>query len=170
MSRTSPNKLLRKAPFDSDRSAIEQLINQGQSDSRIAKLYNVTKDTIWCRRARWGFVSGWEVKETTAIENISELWKHGYTVEEIAESLGISKQIVYTKMQGNNIRQLPRMGIDAPNMSLTELRHAITNKEVDEDELVVVTHNRLPKWIMIPIEDYQDLANGVFGELRKKPT
>jgi IS30 family transposase len=168
MSRTSPNKVLRKPPFDTDRSAIEQLINQGKSDSSIASIYNVTKDTIWCRRMRWHLPSGWEIKDKNLLNDITELWKNSYTVDEIADLLKVSKQIIYCKMQENKIRQIPRMGIDAPNYSLTELRNALTNKKVDENALVVVTHNRLPKWVMLPIEDYQDLKSGVYASLRSE--
>ena len=81
MSRTSPNAVLLKAPFDSDYEAVKDLIQQGYSDSAIAKIYNVTKDTIWCRRRRWGLPSGWEKKEQRFIDDMGELWKNGYTVK-----------------------------------------------------------------------------------------
>lgn len=161
MSRTSPNAVLLKAPFDSDYEAVKDLIQQGYSDSAIAKIYNVTKDTIWCRRRRWGLPSGWEKKEQRFIDDMGELWKNGYTVKEIASVLQVSTQMVYAKMREHKIRNLPRMGVDAPEVCLTDLRNLFIHDSGDEDKVIVVTHNRLVKWALVPIEQYTDLLNGV---------
>ena len=161
MSRTSPNSVLLKAPFDSDKDAVKALIDQGYSDSAIAKKFGVTKDTIWCRRQRWGFPSGWEIREITLIDSMGELWKNGYTVKEIADVLNVSVQMVYAKMREHSLRELPRMGVEAPVVCLTDLRNLYINGQGDEDQVIVVTHNRLVKWALVPIEQYTDLLNGV---------
>lgn len=157
-----------RTPKDSDKPIVEALLKQGWSDCKIGQHFNVSKDTIRLRRITWGLVSGLITREESLKENISELWKNGYTVEEIAECLGVSLQVVYTKMRLYKIRELPRMGIDAPNMSMTELRQSFTDGLVDEDTVVLVTHNRLPKWALVPIEQYQDLVSGVYQELREE--
>jgi len=167
MARTSPNIELRKAPFDSDREHITTLVNDGTSDQEIAKIYKVTPDTIWCRRNRWGLVSGCEIRKAKLQADMSALWINGYSVEEIAEVVGYSLQVIYTKMRLYNIRSLPRLGIRAPNMSLTELRQAVGDGHITEDSVVVVNHNRLPKWVLVPVDQYQDLVNGTFNELRE---
>lgn len=168
MSKETYNNVLRKAPFDSDRPAIEELIKQGYSDAKIAKKYKVTKGTIWCRRKRWGLESSWELAENTLKDSLAELWKNGYTVEEMADTLDLELQMLYLKMRQYKIRELPRMGVDGPSMSLTELRQSFTNKSLDDETVVLVTHNRTPKWALVPIEQYQDLASGVFQELRSE--
>jgi hypothetical protein len=168
MSRTSPNLELRKAPFDSDKENIYSLISEGYSDQHIAEIYSVTRDTLWCRRQRWGFKSGCEIKEEKLKSDMTELWKNGYTVNEIAKVLDISLQVIYTKMRLYKIRSISRMGIEAVNMSLTEIRQAVSSGKITDDDLVVVNHSRLPKWVLVPIEQYQDLIAGVFQELRNK--
>ena len=159
-------KILRKAPFESDRKDIEDLIyNKHLSDQEIADLYGVAKDTIWSRRLLWDLPSGSEQKELHIKDSITQYWVHGYTVNEMAEALETNTQLIYNKMEQYNIRQIPRYGIPAPVMSLTDLRQDISELS---DGVVVVTHNRQPKWVLVPIEEYQDLRNGVFSALREE--
>lgn len=157
MSRISPNKILRKPPFDPDKEEIELLIEDGWSDSRIAKFYGVTKDTIWCRRQRWGLVSGVEVKNKTYLDDITQLWISGYTPDEIAGVLKISLQMVYAKMRQYHIRDAPRMGVTAPTMSASDVGRHISDSPND-DELVLVTYKRQPRYALVPIDDYMDLV------------
>lgn len=157
MSRISPNKILRKPPFDSDKEEIERLIDEGWSDSKIAKHYNVTKDTIWCRRQRWGLVSGVEVKNKNYLEDITQLWISGYTPNEISEVLEISLQMVYSKMRQHHIRDTPRMGVTSPTMSASDVGRHIGDNPL-EDELVLVTYKRQPRYALVPIDDYMDLV------------
>mgnify|MGYP006101340391 FL=1 len=156
MSRISPNKILRKPPFDPDKGEIESLIDEGWSDSKIANHYNVTKDTIWCRRQRWGLVSGVEVKNKSYQEDITQLWISGYTPDEICDVLKISLQMVYAKMRQHHIRDIPRMGIKAPTMSASDIGRYISDSPND-DELVLVTYKRQPRYALVPIDDYMDL-------------
>jgi DNA invertase Pin-like site-specific DNA recombinase len=156
MSRISPNKILRKPPFDSDKEEIERLIDDGWSDSRIAKFYSVTKDTIWCRRQRWGLVSGVEVKNKSYLEDITQLWVSGYTPNEIADVLKISLQMVYAKMRQYHIRDAPRMGVTATTMSASDVGRHISDSPF-EDELILVTYKRQPRYALVPIDDYTDL-------------
>lgn len=166
MSRTSPNRYFRKAPYDSDKATITLLVSQGLSDSEIAEKYGVTRDTIWCRRQAWNIESGCGVKENKLKADMLELWKNGYTIKEVASVLGISVQVTYSKMREYNIRKTPRMGVNAPNMSLTEVRQALASDDIDEEQVILITHKRLPKWALVPIEQYQDLTAGVFNKLR----
>ena len=157
MSRISPNKILRKPPFDPDKGEIEHLIDEGWSDSKIANHYKVTKDTIWCRRQRWGLVSGVEVKNKSYLEDITQLWISGYTPDEIADVLKISLQMVYSKMRQHHIRDIPRMGVTAPTMSASDIGRYISDSP-NEDELVLVTYKRQPRYALVPIDDYMDLV------------
>lgn len=158
MSRTSPNKVLRKPPYDSDQPEVEQLIADGWSDSKIAKHYNVTKDTVWCRRQRWGLISGVEIKHQSYITDITALWEAGYTPAEIADVLNISLQMVYSKMRQYQIRDVHRLGLDVPSMSAGDLGRYI-NDDPKEDALVLITYKRQPRYAAVPIDDYQDLKH-----------
>ena len=75
--------------------------------------------------------------------------------------LQVSTQMLYAKMREHKIRNLPRMGVDAPEVCLTDLRNLFIHDSGDEDKVIVVTHNRLVKWALVPIEQYTDLLNGV---------
>ncbi|WP_370242842.1 hypothetical protein [Marisediminitalea sp.] len=162
-------KVLRKPPFESDRKDIEKLIYEKHwSDIQIADHYGVAKDTIWSRRMLWNLPSGSSLREAKLKEDITELWKAGYDVNETADVLEISPQMVYTKMRQYNIRNIPRMGIDAPELSLTELRQTINTDNFDDSATVVVTHNRQPKWVLMPVEDYNDLRSGMYEQLRQE--
>ena len=163
MNRTFP-PILRKPPFNSDRPEIEHLINIGKSDSEIALIYDVTKDTIWSRRKLWNLPSGSEKKEEQTIESLKVLWKECYGVPEMAEALGISEQMVYAKLAQHKIREIPRLGIEAPTIPFDTLRQGIAPE--DEDTTLVITHKRKPKWALVPIDEYQDLINGTYHELR----
>jgi transposase len=169
MSRQSPNKLLRKSPFDSDKTNIAKLVNNGWSDARIAQHYNVNRDTIYCRRQRWNLPNGCDVKADTNIEAITQLWTTGYTVAEIAEYLHISEPSVYTKIRKTKLRAIPRIGIDAPSVSLSDLRNVFSDA-ASENKTYIVTYNKLPRWVLVPIEDYQDLKSGVYNSLRSEVT
>lgn len=153
MSRTSPNKILYKPPFDHQQNTVLQMIEDGWSDSKIAQHFGVTKDTIWCRRARWGFPSGSEMRDQKLVDDITELWKHCYTVEEIAEVLKISECVVYVKMRDHNIRSVPRLGLDVPSVSLSELGRSIS-EDPEQDEVLLVTFNRQPRFVLMPVEEY----------------
>ena len=153
MSRTSPNKILYKPPFDYQRDEVLQMIQDGWSDSKIAQHFNVTKDTIWCRRARWGFPSGSEMRNKKLIDDITELWKHCYTVEEIADVLQISQCIVYLKMREHNIRNIPRLGLDIREVSISELGRQIS-EDPDQDEALLITFKQQPRFVLLPIDDY----------------
>ena len=158
MSRTSPNKVLRKPPFDHDQPDVEQFIAEGWSDSKIAKHYGVTKDTVWCRRQRWGLISGVEIKNQSYIADITALWEAGYTPAEISDVLKISLQMVYSKMRQYQIRDVQRLGVDAPSMSAGDLGRYITD-DPNEDAVVLITYRRQPRFAAIPIDDYQDLLH-----------
>lgn len=153
MSRTSPNKTLYKPPYDHQKDEVLALINEGWPDSKIAAHFGVTKDTIWCRRLRWGFPSGSEIRDRNRIDDITELWKHGYTVEEISDVLGISECVIYVKMREHGIRDIPRLGLGMPSMSLSELGHRMT-EESDYDQAMLITWKRLPRFVLIPVDDY----------------
>lgn len=153
MSRTSPNKVLYKPPFDDQQHEVLQMINDGWSDSKIAQHYDVTKDTIWCRRARWGFPSGSETRDRKLVDDITELWKNCYTVDEIAKVLNISECVVYVKMREYKIRDIPRLGLDVTTVSLSELGRSIP-EDPNEDETLLVTFNRQPRFVMMPVDDY----------------
>lgn len=155
---------LRKAPFDSDRQQIENLIQLGKSDAEIATIYNVTKDTIWTRRKRWNLKSGSEVREEQIVESLKVLWRECYSVPEMVEALDISEQMVYMKLAQYKIRDMPRLGLTAPVIPFATLKQGITPE--DEEETLIITHKRKPKWALVPIEHYQDLVNGVFDDLR----
>ncbi|WP_269519521.1 helix-turn-helix domain-containing protein [Alteromonas sp. BMJM2] len=157
--------ILRKPPFDSDRPQIENLINDGYSDSVIAERFNVTKDTIWSRRKRWKLPSGSEMRDKQLVDSMRVLWKECYSVPEMAETLNISEQMVYMKLSQHKIRETPRLGITTPVIPFATLKQGITPE--DEDETLIITHKRKPKWALVPIDQYQDLVNGVFNELRE---
>lgn len=165
MNRTFP-PILRKPPFESDRAEIEDLINKCKSDSEIAFIFGVTKDTIWSRRKLWKLPSGSEKREEQIIESLKVLWKECYSPPEMAEALGISEQMVYAKITQHKIRDIPRLGIDAPTIPFDTLRQGIAPE--DEDITMVITHKRKPKWALVPIDQYQDLINGTYHELREE--
>lgn len=169
MNKYQPSEFFRKPPFLKDKPTLEAMIQEGKSDSQIAAQFNVAKDTIRCRRIVWGLSkSGSATKEELLKENIERLWKEGYSVIETADLLGLSEQAIYKKMRQYSVRSIPRMGLEAPTLSLTELRHSFTKNGLDEDQVVLVTHNRTPKWALVPIDQYQDLTTGVFSELREE--
>ncbi|AYA64274.1 helix-turn-helix domain-containing protein [Alteromonas sp. RKMC-009] len=162
MSCNDPEITLRVPPYDSDRPAIEQLIKEGLSDEQIANKLGFTKALIRCRRERWKLKSGLFYRAEKRKEDIIQLWKSGYLVKEIARILGISVQTVYTVMDENKIWDSVRLDIDAPAVPISKL----SEQNAPTDRLTVVTHNRVPKWVLIPVEDYQDLKNGVYDDLR----
>lgn len=165
MNRTFP-PILRKSPFEHDRQDIEKLINTGKSDAEIALIYGVTKDTIWSRRKRWHLPSGSEIKEKQLVESLRVLWENYYSVSEIAETLTISEQTVYSKLTQYRIREISRLGVDATTMAFTSLKQGVDPDK--EDEVIVITHNRAPKWALVPFEQYKDLVEGTYHQLREE--
>jgi hypothetical protein len=162
MSRTSPNKVLYKPPFDTDRDDVLSMIKQGWSDSKIAHHVGVTKDTIWCRRARWGFPSGSEMRNSKLISDITILWENCYSAEEIANVLGLSTCIVYLKMREHNIRSVPRLGLNIREVSTSELGREIT-EDATQDEKLLITYRQQPRFVLVPIDEYierRDMNNG----------
>jgi len=159
---------LKQPPLDSDRDEVTKLIYEGKSDAVIADLFNVAKVTIWERRREWGLPSGSEIKETLLVSNIKTLWQEAFTTKEISETLKISTRIIYARMKEHNIRAIPRMGLALPNMSFTQIKNALIDKELKEDTTVMVTYNSTPKWALVPIEEYQDLVTGVYEKLHTK--
>lgn len=157
MSRVSQNEVLRKAPFDEDKDDIKALIDQGWSDSQIAQKYDVTKDTIWCRRQRWRFLSGAEMKERQLVDSITTLWQAGYSVSEMTDVLNISAHTIYLKMRYYDIRSIPRMNIDAPSISVSELTKYVSDS-LDADEKLVVTYKRQPRFVLVPVDDYHEMT------------
>lgn len=97
-------QVLRKPPFDSDRTEVEELIKKGWSDTKIADYYGVRKCIIWSRRQRWGLNSGSAKAKNTFIEDIILLWQKGYSPREIAELLNTTLQRVYVTMRHKNLR------------------------------------------------------------------
>ncbi len=140
--------------------------NSGISDAEIAFIYDVAKDTIWSRRKLWKLPSGSKQKESEIIDSLKVLWRECYSVEEMAFFLQISEQTVYAKLKKHNIRDIPRLGIDAPTIPFDALRQGVPQE--DDDTVVVITHKGKPKWALVPIEQYQDLINGTYHELREE--
>ncbi|QPG06931.1 hypothetical protein IT774_07460 [Salinimonas marina] len=166
MNRSSPLPILRKPPLESDKKDVIQYIADGKSDSEIAMIYGVTKDTIWSRRQIWRLESGSAVRERQNKDALIAMWTNGYTPEEMSHLLGLSIQVVYAKLREYRIRDLPRMGIDAPTMSLASLRQGLIPE--DDETITIITHKRIPKWVMVPVEQYQDLQNGTYQQLREQ--
>ncbi|MHC6648115.1 helix-turn-helix domain-containing protein [Alteromonas sp. HB246098] len=164
MNRIDPLPYLRKPPFDSDKPEVEKLIYDGKSDAEIAHIFNVTKDTIWSRRKRWNLPSGSEIREAQIKDGLTQMWIECYTPQEMAEVLGINEQTVYAKLNEYRIRDIPRMGINAPVVPFASLKQGITPEQ--EDEVWVISHNRVPKWALVPIDQYKDLIEGVYDDLR----
>jgi len=155
---------LRKSPYDSDRPQIEELITQGMTDTQIANIYGVIRDTIHSRRKRWGLLSAIDLRDLTLKDDMTTLWQNGYTVQEMADCLKINLHVVYTKAREYNLRSKSRIAIDAQSLTITELNVAYANNAFNDEDTVVITYNRLPKWVLVPVEQYQDMASGLYQE------
>lgn len=162
----TPEPVLRKPPLESDKDHVHNLILQGHSDEEIARHFDVTKDTIWSRRKLWGLPSGSSYKDSRIENELTVLWQACYTVKEIAKVTGMSLQRVYMNMRKYGIRDKPRLGIDARSASLSELRQKFEPE--NDDEVLLVTHKRVPKWVLVPVDQYQDLLNQNFKQLREE--
>lgn len=160
-------QVLRKAPFDSDRAEVESLIAKGWSDTKIADHYGVRKYNIWSRRKRWGLGSGSEQCKRTFLEEMTLLWQKGYSPKEMAELLNTTLQRIYVTMRDINLRAIPRMGLNVKEISSSDVGRYITEEIADDltkDRLVVVTHRRQPRYVLVPVEEYTDLLKQNFSQ------
>lgn len=147
-----------KPPYDNDRAIIEQLIKDGHSDVAIADMYGVSKDTIRARRSDWGLNTGFENRQSNLVDCVKTYWQNGYCVKEIANAIGKSETIVYNTMQRHGIRDLPVHGIDAQVVSLSHLKELLVDP-FQQDQTLVVTYSKVPKWVLSPLDTYLELTN-----------
>jgi hypothetical protein len=149
-----------KPPFEEDKPKLIELINRGFSDLSMAQAFNVSEDTIRSRRQKWGLDTGYNTRRNHITEGVQVLWQQGYGVKEIAAALETTPSVVYNNMQKHGVRNLKRMNVDAPEMSLTDLRNRIAEQNCVPDEKIIVTYARIPKWVLVPIDEYQILVSG----------
>ena len=160
-----PEKYLRSRPLEEDKPVFLQMVKKGLSDSEIAAHFGATKHLIWQRRKDWNLPQSQSAQQNKIKDDLITLWKEGYLPKEIASHLGLALSTVYAKMRQMAIRKIPRMGFKSDRtLSLHELTQA--NKNLSDEEVILVTRNRVPRWVLVPVDQYQDLVTGVFDDIR----